>query len=355
VNDYSDKILDQERRFVYTTPKSFLELIKLFKVIQAKKEGELVESKEQYELGVVRLTETAEIVAKLEEDLKLKSVEVEAKKKEADEQATIVGAEKVKVEAENAIAEEEAGKCKYIKDTVEAKMSSVQKDLDLAIPLVEKAQLALAGLKITDFRDLKALKKPPAAVSDVFTCVLFLLCGIFDVIPIDKAGKLKTEDPWKVALATMKDPQAILDQLNGLKAHIDDESIHPVNFKQLRPYIENPEFTPEIIFGKSQCCAGLCDFVINITQYYDVVVSVEPKKQAVREAQEQLATANEKKKVVDERVAELNAMLAELISVYNKAMAEKEAAVNEAARCERKLDLAQRLVGALGTEADRWA
>jgi dynein heavy chain len=36
VNEFSEKILDQERRFVYTTPKSFLELIKLFKVMYAK-------------------------------------------------------------------------------------------------------------------------------------------------------------------------------------------------------------------------------------------------------------------------------------------------------------------------------
>ena len=33
VNEYSDLILEQERRFIYTTPKSFLELIKLFKVM----------------------------------------------------------------------------------------------------------------------------------------------------------------------------------------------------------------------------------------------------------------------------------------------------------------------------------
>ena len=31
VDQYSEKILEQERRYIYTTPKSFLELIKLFK------------------------------------------------------------------------------------------------------------------------------------------------------------------------------------------------------------------------------------------------------------------------------------------------------------------------------------
>jgi dynein heavy chain len=99
VNNFSDQILERERRFVYTTPKSFLELIKLFKVMLAKKEGELVDNKDKYETGVVKLTETGEIVAKLEEELKIFSVEVEAKKKSADAQAEIVGGEKVKVEA----------------------------------------------------------------------------------------------------------------------------------------------------------------------------------------------------------------------------------------------------------------
>lgn len=99
VGRYSDMIMERERRAVYTTPKSFLELIKLFKVMQAKKEGELIENKEKYETGVIKLTETGEVVAKLEDELKIFAVEVEAKKKSADEQAEIVGTEKAKVEA----------------------------------------------------------------------------------------------------------------------------------------------------------------------------------------------------------------------------------------------------------------
>jgi len=85
VDKFSDLIMEQERRAVYTTPKSFLELIKLFKVMQSKKEGDLIESKEKYETGVIKLTETGEVVAKLEDELKIFAVEVEAKKKTADE------------------------------------------------------------------------------------------------------------------------------------------------------------------------------------------------------------------------------------------------------------------------------
>jgi hypothetical protein len=53
--------------------------------MQAKKEGELINNKEKYETGVIKLTETGEIVSKLDEELKIFSVEVEAKKKSAGE------------------------------------------------------------------------------------------------------------------------------------------------------------------------------------------------------------------------------------------------------------------------------
>jgi dynein heavy chain len=89
--------------------------------------------------------------------------------------------------------------------------------------------------------------------------------------------------------------------------------------------------------------------------YYDVVISVEPKKAAVRAAQQRLADANAKKEEMDTLVAKLNSELGVLQAEFQKAMDEKTAAENEAARCARRLDLAQRLVNALGSESVRWS
>lgn len=357
VNEFSKKILDQERRFVYTTPKSFLELIKLFKTMHEKKEGELLDNKDKYELGVSRLTETGEVVAKLEEELKVFSVEVEAKKKSADAQAEIVGKEKAIVEAENAKAEVEAANCAQIKATVESKLASVSKDLAEAEPLVEKAKHALAGLKIEDFRTLKALKTPPKDIEKTFICVLNLLAGAdFPgvTIPVDKNGKLKTEKPWQTALGTMAKPEALMEALNGLSLLIDQQKLKKSNFTGVRPIIAEETFTPENLKTKSECASGLCDFILNIVMYYDVVESVEPKRIEVKNAEQQLADATEKKTVIDAQVAELQAKLDILMIDYDKAMSEKQQALDEAARCERKLDLANRLVNALGSELDRW-
>lgn len=145
---------------------------------------------------------------------------------------------------------------------------------------------ALDGLTIDDFRNLKALKTPPAAVANTFECVLHLLCRVVDekMVPVDKKGNLKTEKPWSTSLSLMGNPGALLEILNSLKEKIDTDQIPSNNFKAIRGQLANPEFTPDIIRGKSACAAGLCDFIINITAYYDVVVTVEPKKKAVNEA-----------------------------------------------------------------------
>ena len=82
----------------------------------------------------------------IEAELTVKSVEVEASKKEANEQATVVGAEKEIVDAKAAEASVEAAKANKIADEVATLLASVKADLDAAGPLVEQAKAALAGL-----------------------------------------------------------------------------------------------------------------------------------------------------------------------------------------------------------------
>lgn len=67
VNKLSTKLFEQERRYVYTTPKSFLELIKLFVNMLSSKRDDLNKNRERYENGLIKLTETASQVAVIEE------------------------------------------------------------------------------------------------------------------------------------------------------------------------------------------------------------------------------------------------------------------------------------------------
>ena len=90
-------------------------------------------------------------MAVIEIEVKEKQIEAEAKKQESDKFAEVVGKEKDKVEKENSKATQEADKCNLIKTEVESQKSSTQKDLDAAIPLVEKAKEALNNINKKDF------------------------------------------------------------------------------------------------------------------------------------------------------------------------------------------------------------
>jgi dynein heavy chain len=96
-------------------------------------------------------------------------------------------------------------------------MKSVQADLDQALPLVEKAKAALEGLNVSHFRDLKALKSPPKDIEKTFTACLHLLCRYHPEVPTDKNGKLKSDNPWKTALALMGNPGKFLEILLGFR------------------------------------------------------------------------------------------------------------------------------------------
>ena len=181
-----------------------------------------------------------------------------------------------------------------------------------------------------------------------------MLSGVDPNVPVDKKGKLNVENPWKAALKLMGNPKGFLDTLNEFKQVIDEDRVKSQNFTAIKPTLDLEDFTVEVIKGKSSCAGGLCDWIININTYYLIVVSVEPKKLQVAAAKEELNAANEKKETMEAMVAELSAKLAILQADFQKAMDEKNAAESEANRCAKRLDSANRLVNALGSESERW-
>ena len=152
------------------------------------------------------------------------------------------------------------------------KQASCEADLAAAEPLVALAEAALDTLNKKDLGELKNLKKPPSGVDDVTAVVLILLQNN----PKDKS--------WGAAQIMMKNVDKFIDQLKNFKPLIDEGKVAKKNVEACRPYIQLPHFNKEIMGNKSKAAAGLCEFVINIVMYYDVVSMVEPKRQELAEA-----------------------------------------------------------------------
>jgi dynein heavy chain len=322
------------KRYNYTTPTSYLELIKLYVEILKTQQAKISLNERRYRVGLDKLQETEAIVSELEESLtemqpvlEKASVEtaalliqVTADQKDADEQAAIV---QVDVEAANKVAAE----VKIIKDDCQA-------DLDEAMPAYESAIKALATLDKKSVQEMKSFPNPPAMVQFTLEAVCILL---------------SVKPDWSESKKLMNQS----DFMDLLKNY-DKDNIDPKIVKKLKKYYDDPRFLPDEIKKQSSAAMCLCMWVRAMIVYDRVAKGIEPKKAALKEAEDSLAkTMSELKekqdalKTVLDRVAGLQKMLAET----EQKKADLEA---QADKAKKQLVRAGLLIGGLGSEKVRW-
>lgn len=68
------------------------------------------------------------------------------------------------------------------------------------------------------------------------------------------------------------------------------------------PFLQDPEFQPDLVASKSYAAAGLCSWVLNIVKFYEVYCEVEPKRQALSKANAELAAAQEKLTAIKSKI-----------------------------------------------------
>jgi dynein heavy chain len=342
VNDMSHQYLANERRYNYTTPKSFLELINLYQSLLQKKHGELIRNMERLEGGLEKLKSTAAQVDDLKEKLAAQEVELKQKNEDADALIQRVGVEQEKVGKEKAIADEEEKKVGKINEEVSKKQRDCERDLEKAEPALNAAVEALNTLNKANVTELKSFGKPPPAVVNVTVAVMVLLAP---------ASKIPKDRSWNGAKIMMAKVDQFLDSL----INFNKQNIAENNLKAVKPYLEDKEFDPDFIRSKSAAAAGLCSWAVNIVKFYEVYCDVEPKRKALEEANSELAAAQDKLAKIKGKIQQLDDNLAELTRDFEQATAAKLQCQQEAESTASTISLANRLVGGLASEKVRWA
>ena len=118
VNDASNAYLDEDRRYYYTTPKSYLELISLYKDMLANRREALNASKARLENGVDKIAFASAQVTELQVNLKQEQIIVEEKKKATDELIVSIGKEKAVVDAAVEAGAADEAECAAIAEEV---------------------------------------------------------------------------------------------------------------------------------------------------------------------------------------------------------------------------------------------
>ncbi|XP_012590033.1 PREDICTED: dynein heavy chain 17, axonemal, partial [Condylura cristata] len=310
VNDMSKVYLATERRYNYTTPKTFLELIKLYQSLLGQKTVELVAKIQRLENGLMKLQSTASQVDDLKAKLAIQEADLKLKNENADKLIQVVGVETEKVSKEKAIADEEEVKVEVI--------NKVRPAPDRAAPPRPSSAAPLGSQSPWDVQ--VPARRPRSR----------------PVAPEGRGPPPRT----RCSPPTLGCP-AQARRLPAQDPHL--------------PYQGNPTFDPEFIRSKSTAAAGLCSWCLNIVRFYEVYCDVAPKRQALDEANAELAEAQDKLSRIKNKIAELNANLSNLTSAFEKATAEKIRCQQEADATNRVISLANRLVGGLASENVRWA
>jgi dynein heavy chain len=129
VSEASHQYLEAYRRYNYTTPKSYLELIALYKSLLQQKRDELRAAKERLENGVDKIAQASAQVADLQANLKEEQIIVEEKKAQTDELIVSIGREKLVVDEAVEAGREDEEAASRLQSEVQAFQEECTKDL----------------------------------------------------------------------------------------------------------------------------------------------------------------------------------------------------------------------------------
>ncbi|TYZ65733.1 hypothetical protein PybrP1_011994 [[Pythium] brassicae (nom. inval.)] len=333
-NDVGDAFLAQLQRHVYTTPKSYLDLISLYLKMLEEKRAAVQTVKSRMEVGVKKLEETNNIVDALKRELlelqpvlQQKAVEAEEllKRVSVDQKAAAVVRERV--------SQDEAVVAKQAEE-VAAVQADAQKDLDVAMPALSNAVKALDSLSKSDITEVKSFAKPPEAVETVMNAVCLLL---------------NEKQSWDAAKKVLSDV-AFLDRLKGF----DKDNIPAATLKKLGKSVADPGMAVEVVAKVSRAATSLCMWVHAMDVYSRVAKEVGPKRETLERMNTMLADANA---VLQEKQRELrlvNESVARLETQCKDTVDEKDRLARDAEVTEKRLVRAEKLIAGLSVEGARW-
>ncbi|KAM6256563.1 LOW QUALITY PROTEIN: dynein axonemal heavy chain 1 [Porphyrio hochstetteri] len=336
-------------RHNYVTPTSYREFLSIFSSLIGKKKQELDTAKRRMESGLDKLLQTAENVARMQEELEAARPLLAQATKD-----TLATMEQLQVDT--AVAEEtraavqaEEMKAKAKAEAAQAIADDAQKDLAEALPALDAALASLRNLNKNDVTEVRAMQRPPLGVKMVIEAV----CIMKGIKPKRVAGEklgTKVDDYWEPGRGLLQDPGRFLDSL--LK--YDKDNIADTVINAIQPYIDSKEFQPAAIAKVSKACTSICQWVRAMHKYHFVAKAVEPKRRAWQEAEEDLRATQKVLEEAKHHLREVEGGIATLQAKHKTCIAKKEELEAKCEQCQQRLGRASTLINSLADEKVRW-
>lgn len=330
-----ERFYGELRRRVYTTPKSYLDLINLYLSMLAERRHQLGTQRSHLLTGLSKLIDTKSVVADLREQLTALKPTLLEKSKETELLLAQVSIDNEKADKVKAIVEVEEQEVMTRTEEVREVQADAQADLDLALPALRAALKSLDKLKKAEISEVKSMANPPTGVVRTMEAVCILL-GV--------------QADWENSkkLLSKVDFLKMLKEYD--KDHIDQRAI-----KKLNKYILDPELTEERMSSVSRAAASILSWVHAMVEYSAVSKVVAPKRARVDQMNALLAEANEKLAIKQKELQDVVDKVATLKQKCEITLAEKQSLDAKTSQTEKRLERAQKLTTGLASEEIRWA
>ncbi|XP_073833430.1 dynein heavy chain at 16F isoform X2 [Musca autumnalis] len=334
VEDASIRFYKEMKRHYYTTPSSYLELLKLYQSLLKDKTLDLTNKRKRIANGLNKILETNEIIAVMQKELEVMVPQLDEKSANMKtllerlavdtKQADMV---KESVVRDEASAKEKAAVCQAMSD-------DANKDLEIAMPALKESEEALKGLTKADINELKSFTTPPALVQFVMEAVCILL------------GAKPT---WASAKTIMADVNFIKRLFEFDKEHIKEETL-----KKVKKYIDHKDFVPAKFEKVSKVAKSVSLWVIAMDKFAKVYKVVEPKIRRKEQAESELKEVMAVLRAKQQELAAVEAKIQALKDNIDQKSREFQVIQDAVDLTYGRLNRAGRLTSALSDEEVRW-
>ncbi|XP_064622088.1 dynein axonemal heavy chain 6-like isoform X2 [Lineus longissimus] len=325
---------EEMRRRYYTTPSSFMELIKIYAKMLEENKTEFVNSRDRLLGGLNKLSEANSLVGTMQEELVALGPRIEEKAKETEVLLKQLEKDQVAVEEVKAIVEKEREIMAKETQAVHDYADECQRDLASVLPALQTAIASLDALNKADIAEIRVYQSPPILVKLVLASVCVLM--------------RETPD-WQTAKKLMGD-QLFLTKL----IQFDKNNLPEKVFYKLKKYTTHDDFNPETIGKVSLACKSICQWVLALEHYNEVHKMVKPKQKRVSEAKEALQLAQESLQQKEESLNKIMDHLTMLQGQYQDSVNQREELKQRKVLTAVRLERASLLIEALSGEKDRW-
>ena len=348
INEFNDAFFKSERRYNYTTPKSFLELVNYFKLLVTRKDGDIEFQIERLEKGLAVVAKASDSIADLKKEIEAKSVIVEEEKKNTSEVLARLEVENEKISGEKAIVEKATEEAIEASAQAEKEKKEADEAFAEAEPAKEAARHEAENIKKDDLDKFKNPNNPSKNNFQVFK-LMYLIFNPEDKMPGDDIKKELPNIKNKCLNNSAEQiKQKMIQRLDNI-TWVTPEWLEKVKMYREPPYTDLNEMAKI-----SGAVKGVVSYFHNLVNYNRLYLIVDPLLKKSQAAKATADAALAKKEELEKKLELVSGTQRKLQAEFDASKAKLDKVQAEQNALMEKLNTAEKFIGLLASNNERW-